>query len=126
MLRPSFGGDVRDVPSDGEIAIGIGGIADGEGHTGVSLNVAHLLTSLNRVDDHPLTICVDPGLGRLRRAVGHQCRDEARVPTSQQLDEAVREFVVDQNLRRSDAERRRARSRTASASSPLISTLAAP
>jgi hypothetical protein len=94
VLCPPFGGGIRDTPSDGEIAGRLGGITNGDGHTGVSLDVAHLLMGLNRVDDHVITVCVDPGLGRLRRAVGHQRGDEARVRAPKQLDEAVGKYHV--------------------------------
>jgi len=83
------------VPSDGEIARGVGGIADSDGYTGISPDVAHLLVPLHRVNDHVLTVRVDPGLGRLRRAVGHQRGDEAWARTPHQLDEAVREIHHD-------------------------------
>jgi len=50
---------------------------------------------LNRIYDHVLTICVDPGLGRLRRAVRHQCGQEAWVRSSHQLDKARWEIHAD-------------------------------
>lgn len=83
MLRPTLGSDVRDTPSDGKVTGGVSGIADGDTDTRVSPCVAHLLMGLNRVDDYMVTIGVGPDLGRLRRAVGHQGGDEARVPTRQ-------------------------------------------
>ena len=47
MPRPAFGRDVRDTASEiGAAARGVGGIADGNGHTRIPLNVAHLLLGL--------------------------------------------------------------------------------
>ena len=83
------------LPPDGVVTRGVGGVADGDGHSGVPFDVAHLLVRLDRVDDHVGTIRVDPGLGRLRRAVRHQRGDEARVRASHQLDESVREIHGD-------------------------------
>ena len=60
MLRPTLGGDVRDAPTDGEMARALGGIADRDRDTGVTSDVAYLLVVLNRVDDLMLTIGIDP------------------------------------------------------------------
>ena len=52
VLGPTFGGDVRDVPTEGKMARGVGGIADRDRNTGVTSDVTHLLVRLNRVDNH--------------------------------------------------------------------------
>jgi hypothetical protein len=90
------------VTSHGVITRGVSGIANGDGHTGVSLNIANLLVRPNGVDDNVLAIGVDPSLGGLWRAVRHQRGDEAGVLSSQQLDETVWEIHVgDASPRRS-------------------------
>jgi hypothetical protein len=89
---PALGRDVPDTPPDGVVTREVGGVADGNGHSGVPFDVAHLLVRLDRVDDHVGTIRVDPSLGRLRRAVRHQRGHEAKVPASHRLDESVREI----------------------------------
>jgi hypothetical protein len=40
VLRTAFDGDVRNVPTDSEIAGQVGGVGDGDGHSMVSLDVA--------------------------------------------------------------------------------------
>ena len=52
MLGPAVGGDVCHMTSDSEVTGRVGGIADGDGYTGIPLDVAHLLVGLDRIDDH--------------------------------------------------------------------------
>jgi hypothetical protein len=92
VLRTIVRGDIRDTPSDSAIAGRLVGIADSDGDTGVSPDISQLLMRLHRVYDHMIPVWVDPGLGRLRRAVGHQRGDEAWVRASHQFDETVREI----------------------------------
>ena len=95
VLGPTLGGDVCHSPPDGEIAGGVGAIADGDGYTGISLDVPYLLVRLNRIDNYVFTVSVDPGLSGLWPAVWHQRGDEAGIRASHQLDEAVGELHND-------------------------------
>jgi hypothetical protein len=76
MLCSTFGTGVCHAPSDGEVAGWVVGIADGDGHSRVSIDVAHLLVLLNCIDDYVITISVDPRLGCLWRAIRHQRGNE--------------------------------------------------
>src|SRR5580698_6673902 len=73
----SLGGDLHDAPADLVIAMRAGRVGHAQGHPRVPLDVLDLLEALDGVDDDVLAVGVDPGLGHLRCAVGHQGSHEA-------------------------------------------------
>jgi hypothetical protein len=57
MCSPTFGGDVRDVPTNREVARGFGGIADRHRNTGVT----SLMTMCSpSVSTHVWVVCGEP------------------------------------------------------------------
>src|SRR5665213_117842 len=65
VFFPALGRSAHDKPADFEVPRWIGRVADVHSDTRISLDVFHLLVSLNSVDDDAFTIGVDPCLGEL-------------------------------------------------------------
>jgi hypothetical protein len=89
VLGATFGSEVHDAPADRKVVRGVERVGNTHGHAWVPLDVPDLLEAFDGVDHDVLTVSVDPCLGHLGRAVGHQRRDEARAGLAQQSDEGV-------------------------------------
>src|ERR1700743_2621851 len=89
VLGAALGGDADDLPADRVVAGRAGRVAHAYRHPRVALDVPQLLVSLDGVDDDVLAVGVDPGLGQLGRAVGHQGGQEAGGWLAQQGDQVL-------------------------------------
>jgi hypothetical protein len=84
-LRAALGCGRDDVAAHREVAPGVAGIDDVHRHARVTGDVARLLRVVWCVDQDVLAVGTDPGLGELRRAVGHDRRNEAQARTPEEV-----------------------------------------
>ena len=89
------GGDLDHPAAHLEVARGVVRVGDGDGHARVPLDVPGLHVALHAVDDHVLAVGVDPGLGHLRRTVGHRGGEIADARPAQQREQFFGEFHGD-------------------------------
>src|SRR3954447_15310880 len=91
VLAGAVLGDVDDATAHLVVAAGVLGVRHVQRHPGVALDVADLLVPVHRVDQHVRAVGVDPRLRHLRRAVGHEGRQEAGTGEAQEVEETVGE-----------------------------------
>jgi hypothetical protein len=84
MVCRAVFGHGQDPAPDGEVPVGFLRIGDGQGDPRVTFDVSDLLKSGDAVDQDVLTVGVNPGLGQLGRAVGHQGGHVAQAGQAQQ------------------------------------------